>query len=503
MMLKRSPLTFLLTALFISASLCFPTSADEIKLKNGETISGKLVFESADFVKIEVAVSASIKETKLISRSEIAEIIKEAPDNVQFAKLEKILPTGSLIPASTYQSIITTGPEAFLSAFPDSKHVEKVKEIKAALEGELDKIERGYVKIEGEWISPQQKAEFKALTTSKIQLLSMKQFMAGGNYNSLIGAMRSFETLEGKFYGTPAFAESIDLAVEAIPLLGSQLQKLSRDVDYRNAEFERKRDTLDEVGKAQIDAARAQEEAQLNAAIEEDKKNGIKWITLNSRSKDAIDSYIQLAVTELERIKQLDSSSIKDQSAQLVAVDEMIAGGELASAKTKLAEAAALSGKSLSRSSRKSSSGPSSYVAALNLKLNERFAAEAEKEKAAAEAAASKALADNLKKAEEEKEVEVKGSEEEMDKDEKTSKSVGFSALSGANTDKQAEKSEEKPKPKSSSRSEREDRPQPVALEDEGGFSLGMLVPILTAVLIVVVVLLKALGIGGSKKESN
>jgi hypothetical protein len=499
MMLKRSSLTFLLTALVTTASLCSSTSADEIKLKNGETISGRLVFESDDFVRIEVAISASIKETKLVSRTEIAEIVKEAPDNVEFAKLEKVLPTGSLIPAGAYQSIITTGPEAFLSAFPDSKHVEKVEQIKATLERELDKIERGYVKIEGEWISPQQKAEFKALTNSKVQLLSLKQFMAGGNYNSLIGAMRSFEILEGKFYGTPAFADSIDLAVEVIPLLGSQLQKLSRDVEYRNAEFQRKRDTLDEIGKAQIDAALAQEEAQLDAAIGEDKKNGIKWITLNSRSKDAIDSYIQLAVTELERIKQLDSASIKDQSEQLVAVDEMIAEGELATAKTKLVEAAALSGKSLSRNSRKSNSGPSSYIAALNLKLNERFAAEEEKLKAAEEAAASKSLADNLKKSEEDKEADREGSEEEMNKDEKTSKSVAFNALSGADTNKRSKESEEKPKPESSSSSEREDSPQPPALEDEGGFSLGLLVPILTVVLIVVVVLLKALGIGGSK----
>ena len=505
-MLKRSPLTFLLTALFISASLCFPTSADEIKLKNGETISGKLVFESADFVKIEVAVSASIKETKLISRSEIAEIIKEAPDNVQFAKLEKILPTGSLIPASTYQSVITTGPEAFLSAFPDSKHVEKVKEIKAALEGELDKIERGYVKIEGEWISPQQEAEFKALTTSKKQLLSMKQFMAGKNYDSLIGAMRSFETLEGKFYGTPAFAESIDLAVEAIPLLGSQLQKLSRDVDYRNAEFKRKRDALDEVGKAQIDAARAREEAQFNAAIEEDKKNGTKWITLNGHSKDAIDSYINLAVTELDRIKQLDPVLLKTQAEQLVEVDNMIAEGQLAAAKTKLTEAAALSGKSISKSrSSKSKSGPSSYIAALNLKLNDRLATEAEKEKAAAEASVSQSLAQNLKKsgesAEAAGETGVEATEEDGEKSEKASTTDAFNALSGVKKEEK-EDAEDKSKNQSSSSEDKEEPPRPVSVEDDGGgFSFGMLVPILTGVLVIVVVLLKVLGIGGKKEE--
>ena len=510
MMLKHSSFSLLLAGLYATAILSTTSFADEVKLKNGEAITGTIVYESDDLVKIEVAVSASIKETKLLSRADIAEIIKEAPDNVAFAKLEKMLPTASLLPASAYKSMITTGPDSFLSAFPDSAHAPKVKEIKATLEEELDKVERGYIKLEAEWVSPQQKEEFEALTASKVRLLYMKRAAAGGNFNSLIGAMREFERLEERYYGSPAFAESIELALQVIPNLGGQLQKVSRDVEYRNAEFARNRETLDEVGKAQIDAARAREQAQIDAAIEADAKNGIKWITLNGRSKEAVDSYINLAVTELERIKQLDAALLKTQAEQLVEVDKMIAEGQLAAAKAKLTEAAALSGKSVSKSrSSKSKSGPSSYIAALDLKLDDRLAAEAEKEKAAAEAAASQSLAQNLKMSGEEDgegaegagKTEGEGTEGDGEKSEKASTTNAFNALSGGNK-KEKEDAEDKPKSQSSSSSkDKEERPRPVSVDvDEGGFSFGMLVPILTGVLVIVVVLLKVLGIGGKKE---
>ena len=508
MMLKHSSFSLLLAGLYATAILSTTSFADEVKLKNGEAITGTIVYESDDLVKIEVAVSASIKETKLLSRADIAEIIKEAPDNVAFAKLEKMLPTASLLPASAYKSMITTGPDSFLSAFPDSAHAPKVKEIKATLEEELDKVERGYIKLEAEWVSPQQKEEFEALTASKVRLLYMKRAAAGGNFNSLIGAMREFERLEERYYGSPAFAESIELALQVIPNLGGQLQKVSRDVEYRNAEFARNRETLDEVGKAQIDAARAREQAQIDAAIEADAKNGIKWITLNGRSKEAVDSYINLAVTELERIKQLDAALLKTQAEQLVEVDKMIAEGQLAAAKAKLTEAAALSGKSVSKSrSSKSKSGPSSYIAALDLKLDDRLAAEAEKEKAAAEAAASQSLAQNLKMSGEEDgegaegagKTEGEGTEGDGEKSEKASTTNAFNALSGG---KEKEDAEDKPKSQSSSSSkDKEERPRPVSVDvDEGGFSFGMLVPILTGVLVIVVILLKVLGIGGKKE---
>ena len=166
-----------------------------------------------------------------------------------------------------------------------------VKKIKATLEEELDKVERGFIKLEEDWVSPQEKAQFPELVRSRIGLLSMQRIAKGGNHNSIIGAMREFENIEENYYGTPAFPRAVELAKQLLPNLGAQLQRMSRDVDYRNAEFERTKAQMDEIARQGIDAARAREEAQYQAGLAADKKAGIRWVRLNARSKASIDGY--------------------------------------------------------------------------------------------------------------------------------------------------------------------------------------------------------------------
>src|SRR6056297_3337220 len=138
-MFTSKPILFLAA---LTVALATTIHADEIKLKNGETLSGRITYEADDIVKIEVSISESIKETKVLARDQIETITKDAPDNVEFAKIQKLVPTRSMMSASAYRSALTTGPDAFLEAYPDSQHVPKVKEIKATLEEELDKVER-------------------------------------------------------------------------------------------------------------------------------------------------------------------------------------------------------------------------------------------------------------------------------------------------------------------------------------------------------------------------
>tara|TARA_R110002096_G_scaffold140901_1_gene295588 strand:- start:1652 stop:3175 length:1524 start_codon:yes stop_codon:yes gene_type:complete len=502
-------LPILLSGIFLTISP-LTSIADEIKLKNGDTISGRITYESSDLVKIEVTITASIKETKLLSRADIAEIVKEAPDNVEFNKLQSLLPTGSLIPASAYETVIKTGPDAFLSSFPNSQHVPAVTEIKKSLEEELDKIERGFIKLEGEWISAKDRLEFKSLIDSRIRMLSMRRSTNAGNYFGLINAMRDYEVLEKNSYGSPAFAQAVELALKVIPSLGGQLQNLSRDVDYRNAEFEKNKAALDEQAMAQIDAARAKEQANHKASIDADKKLGIKWIRVDSQSKPAIESYLKLASAELKRIKLYNLEQLNSQAELLVEADKLIASGELANAKVKISEAASLTGKKISSRSSKSSKG-GSYLSSLNLKLNERLAEEAAKEKAKMDAAESLAVSENLKQAEgkmadaenPEKDGEEKPSTDETGKGDSNAPVNAFSALS--KTDKKPamddqEKSTDD-RPSKSSSDDRDDQPLPT-IEEEGGFPTGLIIPILTVVLIIVVVLLKVLGVGG-KKESE
>ena len=523
----------LLLAAFTTLSLVLtvtPLSADEIKLKSGQTISGRVTYEAADIVKIEVAISASIKETKIIARGDIETLTKDAPDLVEFNKLQKLVPVPSLLNAENYRQILETGPDAFLKAYPGSPHTSKVQEIRDTLAKELDQVERGYLKLEGEWVSPQEKVDLKELIDSRIRLIRMENYSKTPNINSLILAMRDFEFIEENYYGSPAFPKAVELAKEVIPSLGRQLQTLSASAEYQNTEYQKALAASAPEVREQLIAARAREDKSFTDSVAADKKAGVKWVQLNTRNKQAIDEVLKLAASELPRVREFNTALLTTQAEQLVAVDKLIAEDNIAEAKIKLAEAAAITGQKTDSKSKSSSKGKGttksgSYIAVLNAKINVRIAEEKEKAKAKEAASDSEALTANLKKAETapgegetavvEGEKPEPGSEPTEGKEAAPAAEVDeFAALAAAKKtpakeEEKSSKTKAKSKSKSDVSSEDEDeddltakKPRPVAVvADEGGFPLGLIVPIITVLLIVVVVLMKVFGVGSKKSE--
>lgn len=520
----------------LGLSLLFPLSllqADEVKLKSGQSLTGRITYEADDIIKIEVPVSASIKETKVIGRADIAEIIKDAPDDVEFNRIQGLVPTASLMPASAYRQLLETGPDSFLKAFPQSAHVPKVQEIRNTLAEELDKVERGSLKIEGEWLTPQDKIDFKDLIDSRIRFLSMSNLAQAGNINGLIGAMREFEAIEKNYYGSPAFPKAVELARQVIPNLGRQLQTMMRDVDYRNAEYEKALANSKPEAREQLTQVRAQEEKAYQEAVAADKKSGMKWVQLNPRIKASIEAYLKLASAELARVNEFDVAVLTQQAEKLVEADQLIAAGNIEGARSKITEAAAMTGqktdtgsKSKSKSSSKAKGGSKggSYLATLTSKVNERTADEKSKAEARQAAAESEALTANLNKtAAANAEGAVAGETAEGETPTEGEGSAAgsepgapevddFAALAGSKkgTPKAADekktaakKSKSKSDDESGEDEEGEDKPKtrPAVVEEEGGFPFGLIVPIITVLLIVTVVLLKVFGIGGKKTE--
>ena len=512
-------------SVFVAVVCVCPVTADEVKLKNGETVSGRITYEGSDILKVEVSVSSSIKETKIISRADIAEVVKDAPDVVEYNRIEKLVPTASLMEAESYRQILETGPVSFLRSFPNSSLAPKVEEIRAVLAEELDKVERGYLKLEGDWISPQEQIDFKDLVDSRVRFLRMEYLAQSANYNSLIGAMREFEVIEENYLGSPAFPRALELALKTIPTLGAQLQTMLRNVDYKNTEYERSLEASTPEARELLSAAKAKEEKAFQDAVANEKKAGIKWIQLNPGVRASIEEYLKLSLAELNRLREYDPELLRAQAEKLVEVDKLIAANNIAEARSKLAEAAAMTGqktdtKTSTKSKTKSTASPGSYIAALNAKISDRLAEEQAKAKAKEAAAKSEALAANLKSSSEGKEgaeATVEASETgdseaweagQSDMPEKESPEVvsapeidEFSALSGGKKKTESVTDAKKPLPKKSPA--KEDEPgedlAPVVIEEEGGFPLSLIAPILTVLIIVAVVILKVMGIGGKK----
>ncbi len=512
-----------------------PLSADEVKLKSGQTITGRILFESDDMVRIETAASASIKETKTIARADIESVSKDAPDLVAFKALESLLPTGSLVSADAYKKMLETGPDSFLRQFPESSHAAKVKEMRDQIAAELDKVERGFIKVDGDWYSPQDKLTYREMIAARIRLIQMQANAKRSDLNGWIAAMREYEQLEKYYFGSPAFAKAIPLALEVIPKLGRQLQSLAATVDHTNAEAQRAIDLSSAEVRAQILAARAREEQMISSSVATDKKAGLKWVQLNQRSKTAIDEYLRTAAAELTRIRTYDVAKLTQAGEQLVAVDQLIASDKIREAEAKLTVAKALiDPKQMPKAGTRSKDAktapvPGSYFNALEWKIADLI--DAEKKKAAEQAARSKSaeLAATVKKSTnvgEEKPANPEAvgkemKEGEVSEVEKKSEAPAddFAALSraknatekdrGANAQKgksQAkgkvtEKAADMVKPSTEAAEPPATPPSDYIADDESHLSL--IIFIATGVLVLVIVVLKVLGIGKKKEEGD
>jgi len=262
----------------------------------------------------------------------------------------------------------------------------------------------------------------------------------------------------------------------------------------------------------------------------------MKWVQLNPRIKASIEAYLKLATAEFARVNEFDVAVLTQQAGKLVEADQLIAAGNIEGARSKIAEAAAMTGqktdtgskgKSKSSSKAKGGSKGGSYLATLTSKVNERTADEKSKAEARMAAAESEALTANLNKTAAAGAAgaagvaagETTGGETPTEGDGTAAESRpgapevdDFAALAGSGKGSSKAADEKKPAAKKSKSTsddeseedaEDEDEPKtrPAAVEEEGGFPFGLIIPIITALLIVTVVILKVFGIGGKKTE--
>ncbi len=514
-----------------SALLVGPVTslADTVKLNNGQSLEGRITYEGSDFIKLEIAVSATIKDTKVIPKTDIAEIIKAAPDDVALSELRKTLPAPSLMSAEGYRSLIDNGPKKFLTQFPGSKHTEEVRKILAELETELDQVERGGLKIDGEWVNAKDRQQFKALTESRIRGVSFKRKVA---QRDLLGALRDFEVLEERYLGAPAHVEAIETTKQLLPAFGDELTRMLRDVEYRNKKWEEDKGLLDEVERARVENARAQEIANYDRAVAQEKAAGIKWLSINQNSDQSLGGTISLVRAEIERLGAIDIAALRSMSERLVEADKMIAENKLDDARTAIAEANALfSGKDLdpkakskprkpSSSSKKGSTDkeppvPTSYTEALNYKIAETEEAIKLAKEQEAIAAKGDAVSGVISASDAPVDAVAGDAADAGD----ASAADGGSALADlmGSTKKTEEKEEDtKKKPTSTKKSssakssaadddeDGEEKPsRPAVVADEGGGISFQMIMIGVAVLMAVAIgVMKLLGIGGKKEES-
>ena len=311
-------------------------SADSIKLKNGTVLEGKIVEETTDSITIEYKVTKSINDIKTVKRSDVLEIQKEPEDEKAFKKLNGILPTDDLLSAEDYDEIINGPLTEFLNAFPASKLKGKVQEVVDELKKEKALIESGSVKLNSNWISPEEAAKDNYNHSARIVLAKMQTMSKKGNFQE---AFNYFEELQNKFPHSIAYTNSIPAALENLPKYDIILTREEKAYQIRTKEREEQYKSMDAQDKLRTEQAFQSAMKKFQEKVEEAQTMKKVWLPINQWDLKSIQGARQTIVKETKRLESINLTANRTTSIALSNAFLNVSSGDLENAKKELAVA--------------------------------------------------------------------------------------------------------------------------------------------------------------------
>ena len=377
--------------------------ADTVILKSGVKLEGKLISQNAETIRFEVG--KSVKQVRVIKRSDIASLDVIPADKIAFESIKALLPTPDLMEVQEYRRLIDGAPKNFLKAFPDSEYSAEVDKIVAALEEERAKVIAGGVKIDGKWITKEQIAADPYNHEAKIALSSIKTRF---EKEELLGGLREFHALEGKFGDSTSYPVAIGIVKEVLPKhaarLASQLvtstrRNTARERDYaRMGEEERKKalaaynKVLDKFLKKHEADKKAKKKwrdfhvwdlASIKDAQEEAKKEqarlaGLDLDALNARAKSLEEAAASVAASDFEKASKLIADGGKAAEGSFAATLKQKIDAGMKEAADKAARAKAAEEREARRIEREKAAAAAKLAADERAKARAEAAAKAE-----------------------------------------------------------------------------------------------------------------------------
>ncbi len=300
--------------LFLLPVILYDASADTVTLKSGEKVDGKVVQETATAVTVEVQVSPSITDQRVIHRDEIANIAKAQPDEIAFADLKGLKPNPqSSYGLGTYDRILTT-LQAFQTNFPQSSHHAEVQTEIDAFEAEKTHAVAGEVKYLGRWITKDQ-AELRKIQIQAQELYgTMAQQAASGD---VIGALNTFDQIEKSYATTRVYPDAVVFASQLLASLAKGLTGAAQTQAYDLNQFKDVLALTSEPKKSELIESAKREQAGYDAAVLAAQKTGAKWTPFIARSSTSVIALQKIVPSEAQRLANVPVAKMRESIAKV------------------------------------------------------------------------------------------------------------------------------------------------------------------------------------------
>lgn len=344
--MKVSRFILPLAALFVAVT---SLKADILVLKNGEKKEGKILEERADAVKMDYVVVGKIRDVKEFPRADIAQIIKQKPEELELIPLRKTLPTPDLLSADQYEQIIQDRLRPFVNKYPGTEQAKEVEGMIEELQKEKDKVVAGQAKVEGQWISAEMvKRDDYNIQAYKVRL-AMQDKASKLDY---IGALRDFDRLSAPDVGYPASLHYVKAVPEALDVMKKYEAVLARMIADQPVLQKQRDDSLKKMVEPDLSRAKVAIDTEKNqwaATYDAEKKSKVKWLTQYKYDLKALQEAMKTLVAERGKLQLMDMEKLKTQNEALTKALRYLSDGNVLEADAALKAAQAVAMKESSR----------------------------------------------------------------------------------------------------------------------------------------------------------
>jgi hypothetical protein len=290
--MKKHPFAAALSCL----TLAFPAAADTFLLKDGTSLKGSILREDPTSYTLEVNVTKSIKDERVVAKADIKKITAENLDLTAFAAIEKLIPAPDLLTAADYESRIRT-VEKFLIDHRGTKSKE-TKDILAELKAEANEILAGGIKLAGK-IVPQSEYRTNAYEIdARIQAAKIRRLVGDSMH---LQALREFVAFDRLFHNTSACAALAPLIKQVIPFHMTETEQALSTLDARIKERELGLQRMSPTDRPRTENAILEETAELAARFKSEKDAKLGWVTTHPFFKPSLDETMTFGKGELAR----------------------------------------------------------------------------------------------------------------------------------------------------------------------------------------------------------
>lgn len=302
-MMKRRFLSVLLSLL--AAGFAF---GDKVVLNDGTEIEGKVVAELDDSYEVEVMVTDTIKDVKIIKKSDVKSVVLTSPEDLAFKEIEALLPTPDRLSASDYERIVNKQVKAFTDAFPKTKHRKRVEGILTILARERDLAKAGGLKLDGKWIKPDDREANAYEIDARILSDDIAKAAKEKKYKE---ALREFEKFEADFSASAPYQKTVETIKGVLaayrPVVMHGIKRVDEITATRKTELERL-----PAGQRSAALAEVKRRSELYAkVIAQEKSRRTKWFTLEQFHKAPMEETLSNIQNEMKRLTAINFEEVK------------------------------------------------------------------------------------------------------------------------------------------------------------------------------------------------